>query len=244
MPLPLERRVALVTGGATRLGRAIAVALARAGADVAISYWQSERQAADTVAEIIGLGRRAMALRCDMRDAAQIERLVGDAVSSLGEIDLLVVNAGVFRRTPVDVATAADWDWHMATNGRAAFLCAQVVGLRMRERGGAIVLIADVAGLRPWPAYIPYSASKAAVISVTEGLAQALAPNVRVNAIAPGPVLPPEDLDEKALERAVARTLLGRTGAASDVADAVLYLATAAYVTGVVLPVDGGRHLA
>jgi NAD(P)-dependent dehydrogenase (short-subunit alcohol dehydrogenase family) len=239
----LEKRVALVVGGATRLGRAISLALAGAGADVGIGYLRSDKQATETANEIRARGRRAQIFRCDVRDPDSIAAMVGGAKAALGPIDLLVVNAGVFRRTPIETATVEDWDSQMETNARGAFLCAQRVGLEMRERGGAIVLISDVAGLRPWSSYIPYSASKAAMISITQGLAQALAPKVRVNAIAPGPVLPPEDFDEEEVRRAIARTLLRRQGDANDIATAVLYLATAEYVTGVVLPVDGGRHL-
>jgi NAD(P)-dependent dehydrogenase (short-subunit alcohol dehydrogenase family) len=239
----LENRVALVTGGATRLGREIVLALADAGADVAFSYHRSEQQASRTAADVAARGRSTAAFRCDVRDAEQVAAMLAGTTTSLGPIDLLVLNAGVFRRTPISETTEADWDWHMDTNAKGAFLCAQRVGAAMRDRGGTIVLVADVAGLRPWPNYLPYSASKAAVVSLTQGLALALAPKVRVNAVAPGPVLPPEGADEKAVERSIARTLLQRLGHPRDVAEAVLYLAGAEYVTGVVLPVDGGRHL-
>jgi NAD(P)-dependent dehydrogenase (short-subunit alcohol dehydrogenase family) len=239
----LSRQVALVTGGAIRLGREISLALAEAGADVAFSYHRSAAAAARTEADIAALGRRSAAFACDVRDASQVESLLDRTIETLGPIDLLVVNAGVFRRTPIDTATDEDWDWHMATNARAVYVCARRVGLTMRERGGSIVIIADVAGLRPWPSYVPYSASKAAAVSLTQGLALALAPKVRVNAVAPGPVLPPEESDAGAIRRSVSRTLLGRVGSPADVAGAVLYLATAPYVTGVILPVDGGRHL-
>jgi pteridine reductase len=239
----LAQQVALVTGGATRLGREISLALAGAGADVAFSYHRSAAPAVRTEADIAAIGRRAAAFPCDVREASQVEALIHRTIEALGPIDLLVVNAGVFRRTPIDTATDDDWDWHVTTNARAAYLCARRVGLMMRARGGSIVIIADVAGLRPWPSYVPYSASKAAAISLTQGLALALAPKVRVNAVAPGPVLPPDGSDPEAIRRSVSRTLLGRVGTPADVAGAVLYLATAPYVTGVILPVDGGRHL-
>lgn len=244
MPAPLADRVALVTGGATRLGRAISGSLARAGARVSIAYRDSAQEAAETVREIELAGGRAAAFRCDVRDASQIDALIAGTTASLGTIDLLVLNAGVFRRTPIEQATDDDWDFHMDTNAKGPYLCARRVGVSMRERGGAIVVIADTAGLRPWGNYVPYSASKAAAISLTQGLAIALAPNVRVNAIAPGPILPPSGGDAGAIQRAAERTLLQRHGRPEDICDAVLYLATAAFVTGVILPVDGGRHLA
>jgi pteridine reductase len=180
----------------------------------------------------------------DVRRRSEVARLVQRTRQALGPIDLLVVNAGVFRRTPLEKTAEKDWRFHIETNLEGAFWCAQRVGLEMARRGGAIVLIADVAGLRPWPAYLPYSISKAGVVALTQGLAIRLAPRVRVNAVAPGPVLPPEDDSAAEAARAAAQTLLKRLGTAEDVAEAVVYLATAPYVTGVVLPVDGGRHLA
>ena len=241
--MTLNGRIALVTGGAKRLGREIALALGRAGADVAISYHSSAAEAAKTEAALTSLGRRAIALPCDVRSGTAVHGLVEQVSDRLGPIDVLVANAGVFSRTPLDEATEAAWDLHLDTNAKGSFLAAQEVALRMRERGGGIIFIADVAGLRPWRNYVPYSVSKAAVVALTRALAIELAPEIRVNAVAPGPVLLPHDFDAAATERAVARTLLHRTGRPSDVAEAVLYLATAEYVTGVVLPVDGGRHL-
>jgi len=241
---PLADRVALVTGGAKRLGREIALALARAGAEVAFTYSSSEAEAAETARDIGKLGRRAAAFSCDLRDGRQVDDMVAGAVAAFGAIDVLVLSAAVFRRTPLETATDEDWDYHFDTNARGAYLVARRVGPQMRARGGSIILIGDVAGLRPWGNYIPYSASKAAVIALTQGLAVALAPEVRVNAIAPGPVLAPSGGGEADLQHAAERTLLRRHGSAQDITGAVLYLATANFVTGVVLPVDGGRHLA
>ncbi len=241
--MPAEPRIALVTGGARRLGRAISLALARAGYDVAISYRSSAADARRTVAALRAEGRRAAAFRCDVRNRAEVARLVERTRRALGPVDLLVINAGVFRRTPLEKTTESDWRFHMDTNLEGAFWCAQCAGLEMARRGGAIVMIADVAGLRPWPGYLPYSISKAGMVALTRGLAIRLAPRVRVNAVAPGPVLPPEEYSPAEAAQAAAQTLLRRLGSAEDVAAAVVYLASAPYVTGVVLPVDGGRHL-
>ncbi len=241
--MKLAKRIALVTGGARRLGRDIALGLARAGADVAISHHTSAEDAARTADEIRALGRRALAVECDVREDEQVRSLVERATLELGHVDVLVASAGIFFRTPMAELQEADWDAHIDINLKGAFLCAHHVGLQMSQRGGCMVLIADVAGMRPWPNYLPYSVSKAGVIALTRGLAVQLAPRVRVNAVAPGPVLLPENYGAEATERAIARTLLHRVGSPADVTDAVLYLASADYVTGVVLPVDGGRHL-
>jgi len=241
--MPAEPQVALVTGGARRLGRAIALALARAGYDVAISYRTSTAEARRTVADLCAEGRRAAAFACDVRSRQAVSHLVRRTHRVLGPIDLLVVNAAVFRRTPLEETTEREWRFHIDTNLKGAFWCAQRVGLEMARRGGAIVMIADVAALRPWPGYLAYSISKAGVVALTRGLAIRLAPRVRVNAVAPGPVLPPEDFTTVETAKAAAQTLLRRLGSPEDVAAAVVYLASASYVTGVVLPVDGGRHL-
>lgn len=240
----LAGHVALVTGGARRLGRHIALALARAGADVAISYHASADAAAETAANISAIGRRSLALPCDVRSASAVAQAFDQVVSSLGALDILVANAGVFARTPIAEVTAADWDAQVRINLTGVFFCAQQAGLRMRRGGGSIILIADVAGLAPWKHYVPYSVSKACVIALARSLAIELAPSVRVNAVAPGLVLPPEGLDQVAFQETVRRTPLGRPGHPDDVADAVVYLAAAHYVTGVTMPVDGGRHLA
>ncbi|GIW40015.1 MAG: 3-ketoacyl-ACP reductase [Candidatus Binatia bacterium] len=241
--MKLSGRTALVTGGARRLGREIVLGLAREGADVALSYLRSESEARETETLVRSLGRRSLSLRCDVRDPDEVGDLVARVWRELGALDILVVNAAVFRRTPIESTTEEDWREQFEVNAAGAFRCAREVGLRMRERGGAIVFLADVAGLRPWRDFVPYSASKAAVISLTRGLALALAPNVRVNAVAPGPILPAENLSDDDFRKAAEATLLRRAGTPRDIAEAVSFLAAAPYVTGVVLPVDGGRHL-
>jgi len=242
--LELRNRVAVVTGGARRVGAAIARALADAGCHVAINYRRSATDAERTVAELRATGVRAISVQADVAHAADVERLLHTTGHELGRVDVLINNASVFRRTPIDAVTDADWDALLDNNLRASFLCAQRFGTHMRDHGGGVIIsMADVAGLRPWADYLPYSIAKAGIVALTQGLAKALAPSVRVNAIAPGPVLLPDDYDAAAREREIARTLLKRAGHPEHIADAVVALVRNDYITGVVLPVDGGRLL-
>ncbi len=237
-------KVAVVTAGAKRLGRAITQALAEAGYNIVITYRGSAGDADATAVGVRGLGRRAIAVQADVADAAQVAGVLATTLAEFGRVDVLVANAGAFRRTPVTTITESDWDDMLTGNLRTAFLCAHRFGLHMRDHGGgAIVTLADVAGLRPWADYLPYSVAKACVIALTQGLAKELAPAVRVNAIAPGPVLFPDGFDVAAKAREVSRTLLKRAGDPRNVADAVVALVSNDYITGAVLPVDGGRVL-
>jgi pteridine reductase len=241
----LEGEIAVVTAGARRLGRAVALALAGAGCHVVITYRHSGADADATLSSLRARGAKALAVQANVADVAQVDRLLDSTLAAFGRVDILVANAGAFRRTPVSTLTEADWDDMITSNLRTAFLCAHRFGLHMRAHGGgAIVTMADVAGLRPWADHLPYSIAKACVIALTRVLAQELAPSVRVNAVAPGPVLFPEGFDVAAKAREVGRTLLKREGDPTNVADAVLALVRNDYITGAVLPVDGGRVLA
>jgi len=241
---PANPRV-LVTGASGRLGRAIALALAREGAIPLVHYRSDEQGALETVRLIGALGIDTCALQADLSDADACRKLVEESWGRLGGLDLLVNNAAMFERTPLDEMDVEDFDRHMASNARSVYALTLYAGRRMKAAGGGVVInLADVAAERPWAAYVPYSASKAAVVSLTRGFAKALAPQVRVNAIAPGPVLPPAGGDAAQGEAAVARTLLKRWGSPDDIAAAVLFFWRAHYVTGVVLNVDGGRSLA
>ena len=237
----LAGRTALVTGGAVRVGRAIALSLAAAGCDVAIGYRASAAAARATVADLTGLGVRAIALRADLADPAAARRLVATAARRLGRLDVLVNNAALFARTPFAATTPAQFDRLLAVNLRGAFFCAQAAARAMGRRGGRIINIADVGAVRAWPAYIPYGISKAGVLMLTRGLAAALAPRIQVNAVGPGVVLLPEGFDETVGRRLAARVPMGRHGRPEDVAAAVRFFATAPeYITGQILYVDGG----
>ncbi|MDX2169331.1 MAG: SDR family oxidoreductase [Deltaproteobacteria bacterium] len=233
----------LITGGAHRLGRAIGLRLAEAGANVAFTYLASADAARQTQRELEQRGARALALRADAADDRQVARVVSRVRRTLGGIDLFVANAGVFRRTPLAAATPADWDDMLRLNFAVMRVPALRVGALMRRQGhGAIVALTDISAHAPWADYLPYCIAKRAVAALTVQLARRLAPAVRVNAIAPGPVLMPDDFPAAARRSEIRRTLLRREGSAADIAAAVQYLAEADYVTGVVLPVDGGRR--
>jgi pteridine reductase len=237
----LGGRIALVTGGAVRVGRAIALALGDAGCDVAIGYLHSAAAARATVAALRSRGRRAVALRADLRRPAAARALVARTVRAFGRVDILVNNAAIFPRTPLATTTSADFDRVMAVNLRAPFLCAQAAARAMGRRGGRIINIADVGAVRGWPSYIPYGASKAGLVMLTRGLAVALAPSIQVNAVAPGVVLLPEGFPRARARRLADAIPMRRPGQPRDVAEAVRFFATCpSYITGQVLFVDGG----
>jgi NAD(P)-dependent dehydrogenase (short-subunit alcohol dehydrogenase family) len=236
----LQGKVAAVTGGGRGLGRAVAVALASAGADVALSFRESALGAAETAEAVRRLGRRVYVGPADARCKGQMARFVDDAAQALGGLDVLVNNAGVFRRVEVDDLSEEWLDEAFDVNVKAAVLASRAAVPHMRRRGGgAIVNVASVGGIRPWKAYLPYCASKAALIMATRSLALALAPEIRVNAVAPGILDPPGGTEELR-----SRIPLRRFGQHEEAVEATIFLAAgASYTTGEVLTVDGGRAL-
>lgn len=239
-----ERPRAIVTGGAQRVGRAIVEALAAQGYDIVVHYNSSGEQAEEVAASLEARGVRAATVRADLSDPSEVGLPFTCAESAFGGLDLLVNSAAIFPRVDPLEATSDDWDTVFALNARAPFLCSQQAARLMGADGGAIVNIIDTGATEAWPSYVPYVASKAALASLTRGLAAAFAPRIRVNGVAPGAVLLPKSQnDENARMVAGRRALLGRVGSASDVAEAVVYLAGASYVTGEILRVDGGQHL-
>jgi NAD(P)-dependent dehydrogenase (short-subunit alcohol dehydrogenase family) len=242
--MDLHGSTALITGGAHRLGRAIALSLADAGTHIAFTYFSSGRAAAATRRAIEARGVRALAVQADAADDTQMARALEQVGAVFPRLDLWVANAGAFRRTPLTTVCERDWDDMLRLNFATFLVPAQRIGPLMQRQGaGCIVALADVAAIRPWVDYIPYCVAKRAVVALTEELARRLAPQVRVNAIAPGPVLFPGAFPAAARAREVARTRLRRSGAPRHISAAVHYLATNDYVTGTLLPVDGGRLL-
>lgn len=239
----LQGRVALVTGGARRVGKAIALALAGRGVDVVVHYNSGESEAAQTANELRNLGVRAATLRGDLTDGAVAQALPQRARDALGSLDILINSAAIMLRTPIGEVDVAQWDAMFHLNLRAPFFLAQAAAPLLRARQGVIVNIADLAAYETWPAYVPHAITKAGVVQMTRGLARALAPDIRVNAVAPGAVLLPDEWDESTAARLVATTPLARLGSAEDVAQAVVFLCEASYVTGEVIIVDGGRHV-
>jgi NAD(P)-dependent dehydrogenase (short-subunit alcohol dehydrogenase family) len=240
----MKGRVALVTGAAVRVGREIALGLARDGMRVVIHYHTSEREAGELVDEIRALGSDAAICRADLADMRGMDRLVDEAEAAFGGIDVLVNSASVFPSERLGDVDAELWDHTMAVNLRAPFFLTQKLGARMRQRGGGVIInMCDLAGMQAWDAYAAHAISKAGLIHLTKIAARALAPEVRVNGIAPGTVLPPEGTPPEEIEKLARRSPLGRIGSPADVVDAIRYLIGAEFVTGEVLVLDGGRTL-
>jgi pteridine reductase len=243
--MKLTDKVALVTGGATRVGREIVQALAAAGMRIVVHYHRSEAAAQTLCAELTqnAATTRFVAYGADLNDASAIERLADQAWNCWQRLDLLVNNAAVYYKTPWATLQLADWDQMMSTNLRAPFWLSWQVGQRMRSQGGAIINIADWSTARPYADFVPYGVSKAGLVALTQSLAKALAPEIRVNAISPGAVLLNEDISSEQLELIQAHTLLKQLGKPQDIAAAVCFLAAADFITGINLVVDGGRLL-
>lgn len=244
--MQLRGRWALVTGSAKRVGRSIALALAERGANVVVHYNTSLAEADATVGELRQRGVDALALRADLVDSAQVVRLAAEAEARTGGIGLLVNNASNYFRVPFDRLDETVWDDSLDVNLKAPFLLSWHVGRAMRNRGeGRIINLADWAGERPYNDYLPYCVSKAGIICLTKALAKALAPAVLVNAVSPGPVMPPEDMSEAERQSIMRATPLRRLGTPEDVARCVRFLAEEAnFSTGAVYLVDGGRLIA
>ena len=241
--MELRGKVALVTGGGRRVGRALVEALAGGGATVAVHYNESASGADEVVRAIQSRGGKAAAFGADLTRADAPDSLIAAVVGRFGGLDVLVNSAAVMVRTPFEEADPAAWDAMFALNLRAPFFLSQAAAPHLREARGAIVNIADLAAFETWPGYIPHGITKGGVVQMTRALARVMAPEVRVNAIAPGTVLLPDDWSEADAARLDETTPLKRQGSPQDVADAMLYLLRAEYVTGETIIVDGGRHV-
>lgn len=236
---PLVGQVALVTGAAKRIGRSVALRLATEGADVVVNYATSKAEAENVVHEIEALGRRAAAIQADVSKRAEVQRLFAEAAVKFGRIDILVNNAGQFFSAKFEDITDEQWDGIMNANLKSQFLCAQAAAPIMKRQGrGRIINLSSLGGMLAWPAFTHYCVSKAGVIMLTRCLARALGPEILVNSVAPGTIQFPGEAPD---EDYIARVPLHRTGTGDDIAGAVAYLATAEFVTGQVIAVDGGR---
>jgi pteridine reductase len=242
--MELRGRVALVTGAGRRLGQAMARALAARGMTLAIHHHTSSAGAEALRAEVAAAGGRAECFPADLTDAAAARSLPERVVAALGGLDVLVNSAAVMHRLDFERTTAEQYDAILDLNLRSVFFCTQGAAPALRQARGKVVNLADLAGLQPWPGFAAHSVSKAGVVMLTKVMARALAPEVTVNAIAPGAVLVPEEYDEAERERLARAAPLGRLGRPDDVVGALLYLLEAGdFVTGEVLTVDGGRLL-
>jgi NAD(P)-dependent dehydrogenase (short-subunit alcohol dehydrogenase family) len=241
-PMLLSGKTALVTGAAKRIGRAIALALAAQGADVAITYRNSNEAAQQTALDLEALGVRSLAVRCDLLDPEGIRSAVAEVASQFGRIDLLVNNAGMFESAALEEITVEQWDRIFATNTRAPFLMAQAALPHLRRVQGRIVNIGSLGGQHAWATHGHYCTSKAALHMLSKVMAKAWAPAVSVNAVAPGMIVQGEV--EEAYEHFARKTPMQRNGTAEDVAAAVVFFATSpTFVTGQLLTVDGGLGL-
>ncbi len=239
-------KVALVTGGAHRVGKAIVLELARAGADVVINYHSSDTEAKQTVAEVEALGVAGMAVQCDVADLDSVQRMMAAIRERFGRVDILVNSASLFGKISFPTADEQDLEtWHRVTRISidGAFYVSNEVAPMMLEAGdGVIVNIIDLSATQPWPKYTAHAVGKAGLLALTNQLALELAPTVRVNAVAPGPVLAPPEYNQAQLDLIAGRTLLKRWGSAEDVAQAVRFLVEADYITADVIYVDGGER--
>jgi len=241
---PLSGKAVLITGGAKRLGRAIALGLAEAGADVAITFRNSAREAQHTVIDVGSFGGRAVALRCDITDEKSVKSAIKETARELGGIDILVNNAANYETAEFSKLTLKQWDAIFASNTRGPFLVSREALKHLRARKGKIVNLGSLGGLRPWADHAHYCSSKAAVHMLTKVMAKALAPEIAVNCVAPGMI----DLGEEAaaafMKKMAGQTPMRRNGKGEEIAAAVLFFATAPhFITGQILAVDGGLGL-
>src|ERR1700722_1690598 len=239
----LAGKVALVTGAGKRIGRSVALRLASEGADVIVNYHSSKAEANEVVELIEAMGRRALAVPADVAKRAEVLAMFAAAEKEFGRLDILVNNVGMFFSAKFEELTEEQWDRILNTNLKSQFLCSQAAAPMLRRSGhGRIINFASLGGLLAWPAYTHYCVSKAGVIMLTRCLARALAPEITVNAIAPGTISFEGDRPELA-EDFIRKAPLQRTGTAKDIEDAVMFLAQSSFVTGQVVVVDGGRTL-
>jgi pteridine reductase len=243
--MELSGRVAIVTGGGRRIGQAICLALADSGASVVIHYSHSAEEARDTLEKITALGRDTVCVGADFQNpAVAAPKVINAAYERFGRADILVNSAAIFQPGTLATTTESDWDRHFAINLKApAFLCREFAARHQSGRPAAIVNIADWRGLRPVPGHLSYTLTKAGIVTLTRLLAIELAPDIRVNAVAPGAILPPPGAGPDVLQRLAQQVPLKRHGEPSDVTDAVLYLLRSDFVTGDVVRVTGGEDL-
>ncbi len=242
--MELDGKAAIVTGGAVRLGKALALALAGQGVRVGIHYGSSAGPAEAVVKEIKAMGSDALAIQADLSQPAEARSIVERAAARFGQVDILVNSAAIFEPGNWDDTTEANWDRHFAINLKSPFFLSQALAVQVgRDRAGHIVNIADWRGVRPGPDHTAYTLTKAAIIAMTKSLALALAPNIQVNAIAPGLILPPPGQDQAYLESKANEVPAKRVGSPQEIANAMIFLLRSDFVTGDLIFVTGGEHL-
>lgn len=241
----LQNKTVLVTGGAVRIGRAISMELSKAGATIFCQYFSSTESARSLKSKIEEKGGKIHIYQSDLSKKDGIKKTVDEVIRVFKQVDILINNAALFFKTPLGKVSEEDWDVLHNLNLKAPFFLAQAVSYYMlKQKSGKIINIADSGAETPFPAYLPYSISKAGIINMTKGLAKALAPNIQVNCINPGPVMFPENYSDEERNFSIGQTLLKREGSAEDIAKTVRFLLEGSdYITGAVIPVDGGRQI-
>ena len=243
--MKIKNKIVLITGGAIRIGRAITIELIKCGAEVICHYNSSEAAAQSLKKEVENLNGNLHLVKADLSKLNPALEIISEVISKKKGVDVLINNAAVFYKTSLEDIKEADWDKLFSINLKAPFFLSQKIGLVMKKQGyGKIINIGDTSGLNPWPGYLPYSLTKSGIISMTKGLAKALAPEVHVNCINPGPVLIPEYYNKDEINNAINKTLLKKTGSANDIVETVKFLIEGSdYITGSSINVDGGRSL-
>ncbi|MCK5033099.1 MAG: SDR family oxidoreductase [Calditrichia bacterium] len=243
--MKIKDKIILITGGAIRIGRAITLELIKCGANVFCHYNSSNAEAQSLQKEVSRLEGNLYLIQADLSKLNNSVDLIDKVFRKKGRIDILINNAAIFFKTPLGTVTEEDWDKLFSINLKVPFFMAQKVGLIMKKQGfGKIINIGDTSGLNLWPGYLPYSLTKGGIISMTKGLAKALAPEVLVNCVNPGPVMVPDYYNEKDIKKAIDKTLLKKAGSANDIVQTIKYLIEGTdYITGSIINVDGGRNL-
>lgn len=241
--MDIKNKVALVTGGAHRVGKAITLMLAKAGANVVINYHTSAAQAEATAEEVRAVGAKPLIIQADIANYNQVEAMAGQVKIWFGGIDILINSADRWEKSPFPSEDIGPWERIVGTGVNGPYYVTNVFAPLMLERGGgAIVNIVDLSAWEAWPNFTAHAVAKSALAAMTRQFAIELGPTIRVNAVAPGPVLPPPDYSPAQIESVAARTLLNRWGSADDVAQAVKFLIEADYISGETIKVDGGEH--
>ena len=243
--MDLKNKIVLITGGAVRVGRAISLELSKAGATIFCQYYSSSDSAQSLKNEIEQNDGNIHIYQSDLSNQDGIRQTVDEVIRLYGRVDILINNAALFFKTPLGKVSEKDWDTLHNLNLKAPFFLSQAVSEYMlKQKSGKIINIADAGAETPFPAYLPYSISKAGIINLTKGLAKALAPNIQVNCVSPGPVMFPKDYSEEERKFSIEQTILKREGSAEDIAKTVRFLIEGSdYITGAVIPVDGGRQV-
>lgn len=242
--MKIEKSVILITGAAMRVGRTVALELAKKGANIAFSFYQEDEPWQETVVEIRDLNSECVAIQTEIRRAADVKNLIDKTIEKFGRIDVLINNASVWLKSPFSEISEDEWDLSLDVNLKGPFLASQAVVPHMLKQGQGVILnITDLSAFQTWPGYAHHAASKAGLVALTKSLAVELAPQIRVNAIAPGTVLLPENAPKEKVDWAVEKSLLERVGDPEDVADIAAFLIESDFTTGSVYFIDGGRSL-